>query len=149
MTVRPAEPRDAEAWHRMRSALWPEEPSAEHREEIDRFFAGDFPRDPWAVLLAKEPDGRAIGFAELSVRPYAEGCRGTRVAYLEGWYVDPEARRRGVGRALLAAAEDWGRAQGCRELASDAAPENAVSRTAHRALGFADVGLVRCFRKDL
>jgi aminoglycoside 6'-N-acetyltransferase I len=71
------------------------------------------------------------------------------VAYLEGWFVLPEIRKRGVGRALVVAAEEWGRSQGCREFASDADPKNDVSKAAHAALGFVDVGLVRCFRKDL
>ena len=45
-----------------------------------------------------------VGFAEVSVRPYAEGCRGERVAYLEGWFVAEGARGHGVGRALVEAA---------------------------------------------
>ena len=53
------------------------------------------------------------------------------------------------GAALLRAAEEWGRAQGCTEFASDADPENAISIDAHLALGFEDAGLVRCFRKSL
>ena len=71
------------------------------------------------------------------------------MAYLEGWFVVPKARRSGVGRALIVAAEEWGRSQGCSEFASDAQPDNEVSAAAHRALGFIEVGLVRCFRKDL
>ena len=47
------------------------------------------------------------------------------------------------------AAEAWGRGHRCTEFASDADPENEVSRRAHGAVGFEDVGLVRCFRKDL
>ena len=61
----------------------------------------------------------------------------------------PNARGQDAGRALIAAGEAWGRSQGCREFASDAEPDDEVSAAAHRALGFADVGLVRCFRKDL
>jgi RimJ/RimL family protein N-acetyltransferase len=53
------------------------------------------------------------------------------------------------GRALVAAAEAWGRREGCSEFASDADPNNEASIAAHRALGFADVGLIRCFRKTL
>ena len=140
---------DAATWLEMRMVLWPEDSDAEHREEIDQFFAGEFPRWPWSVLLAEDASGRALGFAEVSVRPYAEGCRSNRVAYLEGWFVLPEARNRGVGRALVDAAEEWGRSQGCPEFASDADPQNDVSRAAHGALGFVDVGLVHCFRKDL
>ena len=101
------------------------------------------------MLLAKSAEHGVIGLAELSIRPYAEGCRTRRVAYLEGWFVLPEARGRGVGQALVLTAEKWGRAQGCTELASDSQPENEFSYAAHRALGFDDVGMVRCFRKDL
>ena len=132
----------------MRQALWPEDFGAEHREEIDRLFRGEFPRFPWTALLAEDADHRLLGFAEVSIRPYAEGCRSERVAYLEGWFVAPEARRQGVGRALVAAAEGWGRSQCCTELASDTQPENDASSAAHRAPGFADAGLVRCFRRD-
>jgi uncharacterized protein (TIGR02246 family) len=49
------------------------------------------------VLLAEDAAG-ILGFAEVSIRPYAEGCSTDRVGYLEGWFVRPEARRRGVGR---------------------------------------------------
>jgi len=148
ITVRPAKPSDAAAWLQLRHALWPEGSEAEHREEIDRFFAGD-PREPLAVLLAENGAGCPIGLAELSIRSQAEGCGSDRVAYLEGWFVVPKARGRGVGRALIAAAEEWGRSRGCREFASDSQADNEGSAAAHRALGFAEVGLVRCFRKDL
>jgi aminoglycoside 6'-N-acetyltransferase I len=146
--VRAAEPADAAAWLGLRHQLWPEGSEAEHRSEIERFFAGRA-REPLAVLLAEDPAGRAIGLAELSIRGCAEGCRTERVAYLEGWFVEPGARTRGVGRALVAASEDWARAQGCTEFASDTQPDNLAGAAAHLALGFADAGVVRCFRKDL
>ena len=101
------------------------------------------------MLIARDGTGRAVGFAELSIRPYAEGCDTDRVAYLEGLFVVPDARGTGVGRALVDATEAWGRAQGCTELASDTEHDNTASTAAHLALGFADVGLVRCFRKAL
>ncbi len=147
ITVRPVTPSDAAAWLQLRHALWPDHPEAEHRADIDRFFAGRA-HEPLAVLLAHE-GAVPVGFAELSIRAYAEGCRSDRVAYLEGWFVGPEARGRGVGRTLIAAAENWGRSQRCSEFASDAPPDNDVSAAAHRALGFTEVGLIRCFRKDL
>ena len=107
ITVRPAKQSDAAAWLQLRHALWPEGSEAEHRERIEQFFAGDA-GEPLAVLLAEQGAGCAVGFAELSIRAYAEGCSSDRVAYLEGWFVAPTARGRGVGRALIAAAEEWG-----------------------------------------
>ncbi len=148
ITVRGAKLSDTAAWLQLRCALWPDSSESEHRQEIAQFFAGEA-QEPLAVLLADDGAGCPIGFAELSVRPYAEGCDTGHVAYLEGWFVVPQARRQGVGRALIAAGEEWGRAQGCRQFASDMQPDNKVSAIAHRALGFRDVGLVRCFRKDL
>ena len=148
ITVRPAKPNDAAAWLQLRHALWPEGSEAEHREEIARFFAGTA-QEPLSVLLAEDGAGCPVGLAELSIRSCAEGCQTDRVAYLEGWFVAPKARCQGIGRALIAAAEEWGRAQGCREFASDAQATNEVSAAAHRALGFSEVGLVQCFRKNL
>ena len=147
MTVRPVRPEDFTAWLRMRHALWPDE-SGDHVREIEQFFAGRL-REPLAVLFAVDAQDRPLGFAELNIRPYAEDCDTDRVAYLEGWYVEPAARRHGVGRALVAAAEDWGRAQGCTEFASDALLDNVVSAAAHLALGFEETVLLRCFKKLL
>jgi len=132
----------------MRCTLWPEGAEVEHAGEIDRFFAGRS-HEPLAVLLAFDAAGTAVGFVELSIRSVAEGCATDRVAYLEGWYVEPQRRRQGVGRALLRAAEDWGRAQGCSEFGSDTEIGNSASAAAHAALGFEEVERLRCFRKAL
>ena len=147
VTVRPVEPRDAPAWLRLRTALWPDG-AEDHGTEIDRFLAGDA-REPEAVFVAEDGAGEIVGVAELSIRSYAEGCRTERVGYLEGWYVVPEARRQGVGRALIESAEAWARKQGCTEFASDMEPTNTISAAAHRALGFSEVATVVCYRKEL
>jgi aminoglycoside 6'-N-acetyltransferase I len=146
--VRPVRRQDAADWEAMRRALWPEETPGEHAREIAAFFRGRVP-EPEAVLIARKPDGEPVGFAELSIRPFADGCRTSPVAYLEGWYVAPAARRRGVGRLLVRAAEAWARGRRCAELASDTGIGNRVSAVAHRAIGFEDAGAIRCFRKDV
>jgi aminoglycoside 6'-N-acetyltransferase I len=145
--VRPPTPADKPAWLRMRRALWPEDGDS-HSAEIDQFFAGTI-RMLDEVLLAVTVGGEAIGFAELSIRSYAEECVTDRVAYLEGWYVEPGSRRQGVGRALVAAAEQWAIAQGCTEFGSDALLDNLTSAAAHRALGFEETVQLRCFRKAI
>lgn len=146
--VRPVERKDAAAWLRMRRALWPESSEGEHGDEIEQFLSGRA-REPLAVLIADDEQGRPVGIVELSIRPCAEGCRTNRVAFLEGWFVVPEARRQGVGRELVKGAESWARAKGCKEFASDTQPGNAVSTAAHRAIGFLDAGTIQCYRKEL
>jgi aminoglycoside 6'-N-acetyltransferase I len=152
VSVRPVRPSDAPRWAAMRHALWPDETLAAHAAEIAAFFAGT-QAEPQGVLVAEASylgeAPEAVGFAELSLRAYAEGCETSPVGYLEGWYVVPAWRRRGVGRALMAGAEAWARAQGCRELASDTEAANETSAAAHRTLGFEDMGLIRCFLKKL
>jgi aminoglycoside 6'-N-acetyltransferase I len=152
--IRHAEPADANPWLALRRELWPEEDERSLAAGAARFFADPRPGPgtmPEAVLVAVEAGAVPVlvGFAEVSRRAYAEGCETSPVGFLEGWYVVPARRRQGVGRALVAAAEGWARALGCREFASDALAENTVSAAAHRALGFEEVEVIRCFRKDL
>jgi aminoglycoside 6'-N-acetyltransferase I len=148
--VRPVVRADAAAWLRMRQALWPEDERGGgwHAKEIEEFLAGRL-KMPLAVLVAVDEADAPSGFVELFIRPYAEDCDTDRVAYLEGWYVEPEFRRRGVGRALIAASEQWGRDQGCTEFGSDALIDNTISAAAHQALGFVETAQIRCFKKDL
>jgi len=143
VNVRPVAPADAAQWRRMRLALWPDSVP----DEIDQFFTGLL-HEPLAVLVADD-GGALVGFVELSIRNIAEGCSTDRVAYLEGWWVDVGKRRQGIGRALVRAAEEWGRAQGCSEFASDTEIDNEESAKAHAALGFEEVERIRCFRKSL
>jgi aminoglycoside 6'-N-acetyltransferase I len=152
--VRTAEPADAAQWMALRAALWPHEDPTSNESEVARFFAEPASRGgvlPEAVFVATDAHlpNELVGFAEVSRRAYAEGCESSPVGFLEGWYVVPGQRRRGIGRALVAAAEAWALALGCREFASDTLAENTLSTAAHRALGFEVVEVIRCFRKDL
>ena len=147
MIVRSIRRSDSGDWERMRQQLWPSA-AGEHAAEIELFFKGDR-RNPAEVLIAVEESGRGVGFAELSIRPYAEECYSGRVAYLEGWFVEGSHRRKGVGGALVEAAEEWARSQGCTEFASDAEIGNTVSDLAHKRLGFEEVNRIVCYRKAL
>ena len=122
-------------------------------QEVDDWFAaaesGGTARVGVAVIVADRGDGRLGGFVEIGSRNYAEGCDTTPVAYLEGWYVDTDLRRSGLGTRLLGEAEAWALERGYRELASDAELHNAVSQQAHIASGFEEVERQVCFRKTL
>lgn len=101
------------------------------------------------MFVAQTAEGSLVGFAEVDLRPYVDGCRTSPVGYLEGWYVAPAFRRRGTGRALVRAAESWARSIGCAEFASDTGIANRVSQRAHRALGFEETERLVLFRRTL
>lgn len=63
--------------------------------------------------------------------------------------MEPAFQRQGIGKALVAFAEQWARDQGCTEMASDADIHNTGSIEAHRRLGYEEVVRVVCFRKHL
>ena len=136
---------DRADWVRMRDALWPGSLS-DHEEETRHYF--DARQDVPIVLVAEVGD-RLVGFLELDVRKYAPGCRSSPVPFIEGWYVEPVSQRRGIGRALIEAAEREARAAGYSEIASDAEADNATSIAAHLALGYEAVERVVCFRRSL
>jgi len=131
----------------MRRALWPDADAPELRVEAEAFLAAASPLE--AVLVGEDSAGEPSGMIELSVRSYAEGCRTAPVPYIEAWYVVPQARRRGLGRALVLAAEAWARGRGYREIASDTLLDNRVGERAHLALGFEEIERAIHFRKDL
>jgi aminoglycoside 6'-N-acetyltransferase I len=144
LTIREMGPEDHALWAELSHALWPEVPRDELLAGIVRMTGAPGCRG----FLAREAD-RVVGFAELGVRPYANGCDSQPVAFLEAIWVAPEARRRGVGRALIAHLEAVARAEGQTELGSDALLDNAASHAAHRAWGFAETERVVYFRKGL
>lgn len=144
--VRPVTPADAKAWVELRTALWPEHPE-DHPREVAAFLRD--PPDDASCLLAEDGEGMVVGFAEVGLRRYAEGCISSPVGYLEGIYVETGARREGYARALVKASEAWARARGCTEMASDRALGDEESGSFHRAVGFEETNRIVCYRKAL
>ncbi len=145
VTIRVMDRTDREAWTDMRAALWPEDTAAQHMAEIDEILAAE---EAWG-LIAESPEGPPAGFAEISIRKYANGCTDRPVAFLEGIWTSADHRRTGVGAALLTHIERFLTARGFQELCSDALADNAVSRAAHGRWGFAETETVVYFRKPL
>ena len=98
-----------------------------------------------------ERDNRAGlgGFVSFSIREWAEGCSSSPVPYIEGWWVAPDLRGSGVGRALVTAVERWCLEHGYDELGSDVELDNERSLRAHAALGFEPTLRLQFFRKRL
>lgn len=131
-------------WAALRRQLWPDcgvDP-AELRELLDGPDS--------VVFLAVDPGGEVLGLAEASLRhDYVNGTAGSPVGFLEGWYVQPAARRRGVGGGLVADVARWARGRGCRQLASDTAQDDAAAQSAHAACGFSETERVVYYCMDL
>lgn len=141
--VRPLGSSGFAEWRRMRTALWPDQTEADMHAWLARGGRA-------AVLVAERPGGAGLcGFIEVGERDFADGCATSPVGYIEGWWVDPDSRRHGIGRALVQAAEDWCRGRGLTELASDAEIDNEASLRAHRACGFEEAGRVVVLTKAL
>lgn len=134
-------------WLELRQALWPHGSRAEHLAEMAALVARP---DRYAQFVAYSSAGRAAGLAEASVRrDHVNGTASSPVAFLEGLYVIPEARRKGVAASLVSTVSAWAQGAGCSELASDASLDNAASHAVHRALGFQETERVVFFRKAL
>jgi aminoglycoside 6'-N-acetyltransferase I len=129
----------------MRLNLWGGT-AEEHIHDLDAYFATP---QRGITFVVERPGGGLCGFIEVSLRNYAEKCKTSPVAYIEGWYVDAESRRRTLGTRLMQAAEAWARNQGLKEIASDTQIENAGSIQAHTSLGYEEVERIVCFRKAL
>ena len=145
MVVRGFKQSDKAEWLRMRAALYPDYPTAEHEREIDECLASDLE----SVFVVERPDGGLCGFVEASIRPWAVNCEAMPVGYLESWYVDADSRRRGVGKVLVRAAEAWAKSKGCQQMASDAELWNTLSQQAHAALGYEETMRLVLYKRSL
>jgi aminoglycoside 6'-N-acetyltransferase I len=147
--VRPIEAPDLDVWAAMRGRLWPDAAAADLVAEARAFVAGSADQILAAAFIAEDRAATPLGFVELAVRGFSDGCTSMPVPHVEGWYVEPTARGNGVGRRLLDAAEGWARAHGFSELASDTGVHNEDSLRAHQACGFEEVDRLIKFRKAL
>jgi len=136
---------DRPAWLEMRALLWPHEPSPKHGDAIDKVLASD---QAWG-FIAESMEGIPIGFAEVMIRNFANGCQTQPVPFLEGIFVKPQFRRQRIGARLVEYLETFLASQGFQEIGSDARIENHLSHLAHQAWGFSETVRVVYFRKSL
>lgn len=135
----------------LRKTLWPDSSAEAHAKELTQILAGK-PLGilPLVVFVSQASDGALLGFVEVGLRSHADGCDPSHpVGYVEGWFVEEPHRRQGLGAALVRAAEEWARSQGCKEMASDAQLKNLTSQRAHAALGYEIAERSILYRKRL
>lgn len=121
--IEPATMADASAVVALWEACALTRPWNDPRADFARALAGAAS----CVLVARGPGGAIIGSAMTGY----DGHRGW-VYYLA---VDPAHRRAGLGRALMAAAENWLSARGCPKLQLMVRADNQAARGFYAALG--------------
>lgn len=144
--IRPLREKDISEWLRLRKLLWDGVSEAEHKSEMLDIYEHS---ETQLVLVAELNEIKLVGFLEASIRPFVEDCHSDNVGYLEGWFVEPDYRKNGIGRKLVKEAENWARTKNATEMASDAEVGNEMSLKAHMRLGYEETSRLVHLRKDL
>lgn len=97
------------------------------------------------VLIAQSEDGTRLGFISLRVREDVTGAQRGHVADLG---VSEDARRMGVGSALMRAGEAWARERGFPVLSLDLWATNERARAFYETLGYSAESLSLFKRLD-
>ena len=130
-------------WAALCVALWPDDNTVE--DMLEERNAGELPHEYLYIA-----DDKPVAFISLSLRhDYVEGTDSSPVGYIEGIYVKPECRNKGIAAKLVSFAKEWAISQGCTELASDCELENTASQLFHNNIGFVEAGKIICFTMDL
>lgn len=105
--------------------------------ELERRFTELLARDDVIVLIGREDDCTATGFAFLTLRPtpYWDGP----LAQLEELYVVPALRDRGVGTALLTRAVNEVRGRGAQEMHINVDEVDEDTRRFYERHGFVNI----------
>jgi len=101
----------------------------------DAFLRERFANKDSALFLAIEPQsGEGLGFVQLY--PSFSSVAARRLWILNDLFVDPAARRRGVGRALLETAREFAASTGAVRLVLSTSATNRVARALYESFGY-------------
>jgi ribosomal protein S18 acetylase RimI-like enzyme len=132
MTIRPAQKNDQDLIRELWVAFEAELPGPDYLRESWEDAWSDLARTVRdGVALIAEEDGRAVGFVFCVL-----GDRGRKTAHVTDIYVRPDARNKGIGRALLAAVLEPARAAGLEHVSLEVLIRNSDARRLYERLGF-------------
>ena len=94
-------------------------------------------------IFVAESDGSVVGILRCVDTLSSPLLYPERYCYVSSVYVRPAARRKGVLRALMSAAEEWCELRGIDEMRLHNAPSSAIAERTWSALGFEVVEHVR------
>jgi ribosomal protein S18 acetylase RimI-like enzyme len=97
-------------------------------------------RRPPEHFLVAESAARIIGYIHQG--PATRLASNRHVRQIQGFVVDPEARGRGIGRALIEAACEQARAAGIRRMTLRVLAHNAPARRLYERCGFEVAGVL-------
>ncbi len=143
--IRPAEPQDAAELVALASAVaaepegWLLADSRWRSVGDERRYVRAVRRHADAALLVAEVDGALAGRLSISRDPHPSSAH---VADL-GLMVDARFRRRGIGSAMLVAAEEWARSTGVTKLELHVFPHNAPAIALYGKHGYEREGFRR------
>ncbi|MFG2774331.1 GNAT family N-acetyltransferase [Streptomyces sp. NPDC048350] len=117
-------PDDRDAWERLFRAYLDFYGRSEPDALYERAWAA-FQDGTRVHARAARLDGRLVGFTHFFVHPSTSG---PDVCYLQDLFTDPEARGRGVARALIAAVTGWAKEQCCDRVYWNTQASNTTAR---------------------
>ncbi|WP_298738570.1 GNAT family N-acetyltransferase [uncultured Chitinophaga sp.] len=97
-------------------------------------FIADRLRNRESVIYLAQDQGRPIGFTQLY--PFFTSVGMKRAWVLNDLYVSEEYRNRGVGRALIAAAQDFARSTSAKWIMLQTYTSNVNAQALYEKLGF-------------
>ena len=98
-------------------------------------------QNPEKVLLVAEEDGRLLGQILLNITKTPDDpiIKPRKFVYVDELGVAASHRGQGIGKKLMAAAEEWARAQGIAEIELNVWEENGRAITFYENLGYQTV----------